>query len=351
MPRWNKPKPADSRGLLRRLVRGAAYAYPLSLLGVCSAFELVGERHWLTAGAMYAPRALFAAPIALLAPALWLTSQRSLLWTQLAALLITVFPLMGLVLPLRSHAARGPTLRVLSYNVDTARAGADELLAVVDRLAPDLVLLQESPWGGPLHDGLRARFPYFDHSAQFVTASRYPILERNAPAAPRDGRPYLQRFMRYLVDSNLGKLAVYSVHPVSPRGTVDVGRARRVLRGQTPGPDSDGNPESDLSENAAMREAQLAQATALAERERYPLLLAGDTNLPGASRALRVYLGRFADGFESAGAGFGYTFPARRPFLRLDRILTDHRLGFSSFSVGCPEASDHCWVSAEIFRR
>lgn len=340
------------RGALSQLVRAAAYAYPLSLLALCAALSGVGERHWLTAGLLYVPRALFALPLVPLLPALWLIGPRRLLWTQAAALLLTLFPLMGLVLPWPTRAPPGPRLRVLSYNVDTARGGSDRLLGVVDRLAPDLVLFQESPWHGPLHDGLRARFAHFDHIEQFVTASRFPILERTSPPEPpASAGPYLQRFVRYLVDTPLGKVAVYSLHPLSPRGTIDRARLADLLHGRAPGDGGSGNPESVLGRNAAMREAQLAQATVMARRERYPVLLAGDTNLPGSSRALRVLAGGYTDGFRRASFGFGYTFPARRPFLRLDRILAGPELDFSAFRVGCPDASDHCWVSAELFRR
>ena len=65
LPRWNTPKRAPSR-VLRRVVRVTAYAYLLTLLAVCAAFTAIGERHWLTAGLLYVPRALFAAPIVLL---------------------------------------------------------------------------------------------------------------------------------------------------------------------------------------------------------------------------------------------------------------------------------------------
>lgn len=323
------------RPFLVHVVRAAAASYPLTLLALCLAFTTIGERHWLTAGLLYAPRLAFAAPLVLLAPALWLAGQRSWLWTQLVALVVLVFPLMGFVLPWPVRTANGKALRVLSYNVDSARAGASKLLAVVDRLSPDLVLFQESLERGELDAGLRARFPHFDHTGQFVTASRYPILERTAPPPDEDPHYRLQRSMRYVIDSSLGRLAVHSLHPISPRGTV--GRGVSV--------------ETELRRNAALREHQLALATARARNEKYPVLLAGDTNLPGASRALRVYLGAYRDGFERASWGLGYTFPARRPFLRLDRILADPRLDFSEFRVGCPDASDHCWVSAQLFRR
>lgn len=330
-----------------RLVGALAYGYPLTLLALYAAFTAIGERHWLTAGLLYAPRLTFAAPLVVLVPALWLTGQRARLWTQVAALALLLFPLMGLVLPWPAPSASPRALRVLSYNVDSARAGAAPLLAVVDTLSPDLVLLQELEAVGELDTGLRARFPHFDHTGQFVVASRYPITERTPP--PQRGARSL-RSMRYVIDSNFGKIAVYNLHPVSPRGAVRRNQVRSLLRVESTGGTAETSPETELLRNAQQREQQLADATSRARKERYPVLLAGDTNLPGASRALRVYLGDYRDGFERAGWGLGYTFPARRPFLRLDRILADRSLDFSAFRVGCPDASDHCWVWATLFQ-
>jgi endonuclease/exonuclease/phosphatase family metal-dependent hydrolase len=334
------------RGL--RPLHGAAYAYPLTLLVLSVAFVRIGEHHWLTAGALYVPRALWLLPLVVLTPALLLTSSKKLLWTQGAALLLGLFPLLGLVMPWPTPAARGPTLRLLSYNVDTARAGSERLLEVVDRLSPDVVLFQESPANGPLLDGLRARYAHFDSTSQFLMASRYPILERTAPEPPpRDGLPHLQRHMRYVVATDFGPLAIYSVHPVSPRGTLGVER----LLGATRLPHNSSNPMADLAQNARLREAQIAEVASLARLERDPVVLAGDTNLPGLSAALHRHLGGYVDGFQAASWGFGYTFPARHPFLRLDRILAGSELGFERFAVGCPAASDHCWVWARLFRR
>ena len=85
-----------------------------------------------------------------------------------------------------------------------------------------------------------------------------------------------------------------------------------------------------------------------AARESLPVSIAGDTNLPGLSAVFRRTLSRYSDAFRVAGWGLGYTFPQKFPFLRLDRILTNHKLRAVSFGVGCEGASDHLCVVAEI---
>jgi endonuclease/exonuclease/phosphatase family metal-dependent hydrolase len=88
----------------------------------------------------------------------------------------------------------------------------------------------------------------------------------------------------------------------------------------------------------------------MASAETGPVLIAGDTNLPGLSETLTANLSNFSDGFREAGAGFGYTFPVGHPWMRIDRMFTTKELAFTSFSVGCRWTSDHLCISAEVKR-
>jgi hypothetical protein len=157
--------------------------------------------------------------------------------------------------------------------------------------------------------------------------------------------------MRYVVDTNLGKLALYSVHPISPRGAMGVYRLRGLFHHIRTGQILAGDPEANLMENAALRVQQVTAFAAMAKTERDPVVIAGDTNLPGLSATLQSQLSDYTDGFSSASWGFGYTFPSKRPFLRLDRVMTGPELGVADFQIGCPGVSDHRCVVAQLFRR
>jgi endonuclease/exonuclease/phosphatase family metal-dependent hydrolase len=114
----------------------------------------------------------------------------------------------------------------------------------------------------------------------------------------------------------------------------------------------DGEAETNLEQNASLRWLHVEAAARAARSERFPVLLAGDTNLPGLSAALHRHLSGYQDGFRQASWGFGYTFPRRYPFLRLDRVLASRELRFSEFQVGCPiDVSDHLCVVARLTRR
>lgn len=342
------------RSGLERLILGCAYAYPLSLLLLCGCLLEVGEDWWVTAGLLYVPRLVFAAPLVVLVPALLLLRYARLLWTQAAALLIVVFPLMGFVLPWPEGRSTGPALRVLSLNVDSGNAGAEPLMRQLDAIEPDLGLFQESRWGehGPIQDGLRKRFRYVHFSTQFLIGSRFPILEHTEPDKLRlfehDRSP---RYVRYVIDSPLGALAVYNIHPISPRGTLGIYGSRSGLRAFAKRQLTDPEPGLDLARNAALRAQQIAAVAASAAGEGRPVLIAGDTNLPGLSKALHRSFARYRDAFSSAGWGLGYTYNQRHAFARLDRMLASAELDFRDFKVGCPGASDHYCIHARVVRR
>ncbi|HSS39734.1 MAG TPA: endonuclease/exonuclease/phosphatase family protein, partial [Polyangia bacterium] len=102
---------------------------------------------------------------------------------------------------------------------------------------------------------------------------------------------------------------------------------------------------------AGLRTAQMCNVAADANAAADPVVIAGDTNLPGSSWAFAHCLGGFQDGFATAGNGFGYTFPwtkRRRPWMRIDSILANARFRFLHFEVVPPMSSDHRAVIADL---
>lgn len=330
-----------------------AYAYPATLVVLLLLLYGVGEGWWVTTALLYIPRALLLAPLPFIVLGLLAVRLRRLLWTQVAALGLCVFPLMGFVLPgSKSHDPEARSLRLLSFNINSGYSGATEIIAQVSSFHPDIVLLQEGQFGGgQIADELRARYPHVHASTQFTVASRFPILEATDPdRLPYYGRQRSPRFMRYLIQTPLGAVAFYSVHPISPRGALHVHRFRDALHQLRTGAFLNGDPEADLGSNTGLRALQIEAAADLAAHERASVIIAGDTNLPGLSHILRTNLGRYEDAFSAGAWGFGYTFPSKRPFLRLDRIMAGPGFRVTSFDIGCHGVSDHLCVVADIQR-
>jgi vancomycin resistance protein VanJ len=250
-----------------------------------------------------------------------------------------------------AHAGRA-SVRVLSFNVDSLADGADLVAAAIEAERPDVALLQEFAGNEPFIERLRKTFTDVRVSTQFVLASRFPVTEvTEPPKLPYGDKQRSPRFVRYVLATPLGPIAVYSVHPISPRwGFYSLrgqGLRREILSGRLFSAARSGQ----LREDTGLRVLQVETFAAEAARETLPVLIAGDTNLPSLSPALATNLGAFTDAFTRAGSGFGYTFPARHPWMRIDRMLGSSALEFTSFKVNCAGTSDHLCVVADVERR
>lgn len=346
---------ARLRRWLRVALALAAVGYPLALIAIYLALRYVGEDWWVTGFALYLPRHLFAIPLPfLIVPLLWLRSYRLLL-LQLASLWILLFPLMGLSLSLPDAPATGqPALRLLSYNVNSSYGGARELMAEIEAHAPQLVFLQELPgWKKAEIESLLARdFPHIHAESEFLLASKFPVLSvQPAPTFMLRGIPRSARYLRYSIDTPLGVVTFFNFHTISPRSdfyrTRGQGFRREILSGRL----FERAARENMLRTGAERKLQIEAVSAAALREHGPMVIVGDINLPHLSRVRREYLGHLNDGYAEAGTGFGYTFPARFPWMRIDVMLSSEHLRFSSFSVGSGRASDHRAISAVITRR
>ena len=330
-----------------------AWLYPPLLAALWLTFYWVGESWWVTAAGLYVPRLPFAIPLPFLVVALWVGGARRWLWAQVLSACVALMALMGLVVwsPVGSRTG-AQTLRVLSFNVNSERGGQPALGHAIFASSPDVVLLQEAAGSAAFLDALRLRYPYVQRSTQFIIASRFPITAATEPERVLfNGQRHLPRFVRYVLDTPIGSLAIYNIHPISPRGVLHVQHLRAALHQLRTGQLFAGDPEADVTSNFELRARQVETIARDAARETLPVLIAGDTNLPGLSTVFRENLGSYADAFKVASWGFGYTFPAKHPFLRLDRILASDKLRFVSFHAGCHGVSDHLCVVADFQAR
>jgi endonuclease/exonuclease/phosphatase (EEP) superfamily protein YafD len=312
----------------------ASLIYPAALLALIALFRLVGERWWPVCFLLYLPRAPLGLPLIFFGWRLWRRGPRWLLLGQAVALLLWAFPLMGFILPGRPRPGVGPALRVLSYNVDHAYAGPELVVAEIARFAPDVVLLQKlNANTAPVESLLRARFATVEVSGTgFLLATRFPVRSRLLPPVPEPGGGDDPRFARWTLDTPLGPVAFYDVHPTSPR----LGLRRSDVR--------------LVGEQVALRERQLRAVVALARSETVSTVIAGDTNLPGLSPLLELFA-PFDDAFARLGWGLGYTYPRRPfPFLRIDRVFTSAALAASRIQRGDAAASYHHCVVVDLQR-
>jgi vancomycin resistance protein VanJ len=337
----------------RRLAAAVALLYLAAVFTVFALLRFAGERWWATGVGLYVPRSVFLLPLPFTLGALLWFGPRRLLWSQLAAALLVVFPLMGFVVSLPS-AHGGPVVRVLSFNVNSSYSGTELVAGAVEKFSPDIVLIQEAIENTEqLKAWLAEHYSIVRQSTQFIVATRFSIGSSTMPdVLPYDGRSRSPRFVRYTMNTPLGEVAVYNVHPISPRTGMYALRGKKGLRDElSTGSFFRAEHTANMQHDSELRGMQIHAAAAMAAAEQLPVIIGGDTNLPTLSPVLARELSPFVDGFSSSGFGFGYTFPARLPWMRIDRILTSRDLVFTRFSVGCQGASDHLCVVADVARR
>jgi vancomycin resistance protein VanJ len=337
-----------------RVVVALALLYPLVLLVTVWVLRTYGESSWVARVSLYVPRVIFAGPLPFLVLALCLLRRWRFLITQLVALGLVLFPLMGLVLPGSTGRDGSPVLRVMSYNANSGFWGWEKVMGQIDVYKPDVLLIQEivsDPRQGLAL--LKQRYPAVQSSTQFIVASRYTIESTVDPdRLPVDGKQRSPRFVRHLIETPLGPIAFYNVHPLSPRQGLMQLRTGGFKRGLLTGSLLRGETARRLQEDGRVRDVQVATFATAASKETVPVVIAGDFNLPGLSPGLR-FLAPFQDGFREAGWGFGYTYPVgRRAWMRLDRIYASPALRFVHFEVGSHSwASDHHAVVADLQKR
>lgn len=314
--------PTGLRRRLRTIARALAWLQLASIVLACVGLAL-GEATRATFVLLYAPRwPLAVSGLAAVGLCAWLRDAR-LGAAQVVALLVALFPLAGLRVSLDARATRHP-LRVRTWNVFYGRLGYDQVAASIVEGGADVTVLQASR--ERVGEACARRGLTLVQDGEFAIASRFParVVEHNAPLA--DGAP--RQFVRYDVSTPDGTLALFSVHPFSPRAALWDRR--------------------EFKADVALRDRQIGAAIERARAASVPFVVVGDTNLPPGSRIGRARFAGLRDAFDDVGRGFGFTFPARLPWLRIDRFLGGPGVRFLSIETLGRGPSNHRAVEAVL---
>jgi endonuclease/exonuclease/phosphatase (EEP) superfamily protein YafD len=304
------------------------WAIVLQIAGVVLfiAALLLGESSRPTLVLLYAPRfplLVAGATGALLAP-LTRRTVRLLVALEVVLCVVVLFPVMGLAVA-PSRPAEQP-IHLASYNVFFGKAGRSALTDEIAAMPADVLVIQAAYES--LSERLRERLPdrTIRQDNELLLVSKFPVRSVEVPPMLPDGTPPM--FVKYVIDTPGGALRVFNVHPYSPR---------HALFG-----------DRETGGNMAQREGQIAAAVAAAQNDVPPFVIAGDTNLPALSAIGRRHLSGLTDAFADVGLGFGYTFPAKRPWMRIDRVLGSDDVHFADVRVAPRGASDHRAIFVDL---
>jgi endonuclease/exonuclease/phosphatase (EEP) superfamily protein YafD len=250
-------------------------------------------------------------------------------WAAAALAALATVCLGAAVLPraigseLESPAGR-PTVTVLAANIHHGTADPAALVALVERLHPDLLSVEEltPSFARELRaDGIR-RFLPESHLEVHTNVSGTGLYARH----PLRALPEPARFQFRMPRASMGlpggrSLRVVAVHPYPPLG----GR---------------------VDEWSAALESLPAAGAGV------PWVLAGDFNATLDHAELRRLVGRgYRDAADVAGKGLEPTWPvgqAMPPMIAIDHVLADRRLGISAYGVLDLPGSDHRSIYAQL---
>lgn len=284
---------------------------------------LVGERMRLGFMALYLPRHPMALAAVIAFGLALLARRRLLAGVHGLVTVVVVVWVMGLHLHGEGEPPTVP-VRLATYNIYFGKIDRPRLDQEIEDAFADVVVLQAGY--DSLGDRLRKRFPdrVIHQEHELVLVSRLPLIEVEVPPADAIEGEQRPMFVTYVLEARGRRFAVVNLHPFSPR---------HALFG-----------EGDFAADVRVREAQIEMAVASARRRGLPFVVAGDTNLPEWSSLARKHFAGLTDAFAEVGFGFGYTFPAKRPWMRIDRVLLgpDVRAVDARVAVtASPPASDH----------
>jgi endonuclease/exonuclease/phosphatase (EEP) superfamily protein YafD len=218
-------------------------------------------------------------------------------------------------------------ITVMSSNVYHGRAHPDALVALIERVRPDVLSVQElnrNLAAELKRRGLNRQLPYsIVDTRRGVTGaglySRYPLRSLPGPD------PANTRMQAGEIELPGGRrLKIVNVHPFTPTG----------------------NHADDWA-------AELSKLPSAGSG--VPWLLPGDFNATLDHAVLRDLLDRgYRDAAAVSGEGLMPTWPANRrlpPLIAIDHVLADERLGIAHFDVEDLSGTDHRAIVATAFLR
>jgi endonuclease/exonuclease/phosphatase family metal-dependent hydrolase len=322
------------RERLRKIARWAIYL-ELGSVALFVITLIIGESTHPTMLALYAPRQpLLVAVLAGAIASWWQPKKKILLPMHIAALLIVLFPVMGFSVGF-SRSSEKP-IRLASYNIFFGKYGRGTILDELEAMKVDIILIQATFDSIP--DQLKKRFPdrHVHKDDDLVILTRFPIKTVHDPAwlgeKSENSEQRAPKWVGYELETPNGNFHLYNVHPFSPR---------HALTG-----------EWSTRDNATFRELQIDAAVENARKNGAPFVIIGDTNLPVMSGIARRRVSGLTDAWSDVGFGFGFTFPAKRPWMRIDRAFCSEGVRFLDIRVGARGASDHLpiFVDFELTR-
>lgn len=312
------------------------WLYLISVVLVWLALRLGGDVNWWATILLFGPRWIFSVPLVLLVPAAVVLRPR-LLWPLAGAAGFLCFAVLGLCVPWRiffDFAGEPPTLRVLTFNVDTGKGDLPGLDRLIEEVKPDLIALQECTEELAPKVMISSDW-HVVRKHNLWLASRLPIEEDQAVTDDGQLGYWGTIALRCQLQTPRGAVRAVVLHLETPREGLDA-----VL--------SDSWAGRQTMEDEIERRAKIsALASELAGDAKRTLVL-GDFNMPVDSAIYRRDWSRLQNAFSRAGWGFGGSKMTRWFRVRIDHVLASGDWKVMHAWLGPPIGSDHRPLITEL---
>ena len=241
-------------------------------------------------------------------------------------------------------------LRVLTYNIRAGNGDVARTAETIQRLAPDIVGLQEVDVHWSERSGFEDQATLLGRVLGMQVRFA-PIYTLPGADSTRPGRQY--------------GVALLSRHPIVRWTNDTLTRLSTISQNPEPAPgpgllqatlEIDGvlvrvfNTHLDYRADPRVRKQQVTEMLAHMGSASTPTLVLGDLNANPDAPELQPLFERLHDMWQNA-LDPGLTFPADKPVKRIDYVLASNNFGVRSASVPVTEASDHRPVLVELMLR
>ena len=226
-------------------------------------------------------------------------------------------------------------VRVLTLNADGGNVDADRLYALIARINPDIVCLQECP--ADLEKGFPDSWTIL-RNRQILIATRWDcdskeVITRQHP--PTRWPSPICNLIQVHTGSRFFHFA--TLHLQSPRyGLANVTDSRTMI--------APSRRSLLVTQTKNRRDESNQVSQKLAEFDG-PLIIAGDFNTPTSSTIYRECWGVYRNAFSAAGLGFGNTVRVGQGGIqfaaRIDHVLSSQHWACTECFVGPEVGSDH----------
>ena len=219
--------------------------------------------------------------------------------------------------------------------------------AFAKKHSPDIMLFQESR---PARF-YREKYPDLNvrSDGEFVLVTRMKIVEAGLLSTPTWGAfPIAARYVVEIDPEQ--KLVVYNIHLPTRRFIMNRVTGKGLVSIIFGGAGSYGSQLRIQNRDFFSGQIEMSQKLIeQAETELYPVILAGDFNVPARGFIYGALIDAFNDSFVDGGEGFGFTFPSEKrspltfyqPWLRIDHVFTSDEIETSYAVVEKGRTSQH----------